>query len=104
MTLGHLAKCSARPITTADILFDDVIKDQFPKDEQTREAFGFSRCSYWREESYLLGLYRGFLLLPQGPEIGPVELNEWQRKGLLARQIIDKFSAVPEQSRGAYFP
>lgn len=103
MSLDHLAKCSARPITTADLLFDDVVKDQFPKDEQTREDFGFSRCSNHREESHLGGLYKGLLLM-RDPEIGPVKLHEWQRKGLLARKIIEKFSAIPESSRGSYFP
>lgn len=104
MSLDHLAKCSARPITTADLLFDDVVKDQFPKDPQTREDFGFSRCSHPREESNLLGLYRGLLLLIPGLEIEPVKLNEWQRKGLLARKTIENFSTLPEASRGAYFP
>ncbi|OJJ02479.1 hypothetical protein ASPVEDRAFT_29058 [Aspergillus versicolor CBS 583.65] len=102
MSLSHLAKCSARPITTADLLFDDAVKDQFPKDEQTREDFGFSRCSHHREESHLLGLYRGFLLL-RDPKIDPVKLHEWQRKGLLVRKIIEKFSTIPESSRGSYF-
>ncbi len=73
MSLDHLAKCSARPITTADLLFDDVVKDQFPKDPQTREDFGFSRCSHPREESNILGLYRGLLLLIPGLEIEPVK-------------------------------
>jgi hypothetical protein len=104
MSLDHLAKCSARPITTADILFDDIVKDQLPNDEQTREDFGFNRCSHRREESHLLGLYKGLLLCIKDPEISPVKLSEWQRKGLLARRIIEKFSAIPPNSRGAYFP
>ncbi|GAD94524.1 hypothetical protein AOR_1_984034 [Paecilomyces variotii No. 5] len=104
MSLDHLAKCSARPITTADILMDDIVKDEFPKDEQTREAFGFNRCSHWREESHLMGLYKGFLFLFKDHEVSPVELNEWQQNGLLAEKIIERFSAVPEKRRGSYFP
>lgn len=104
MSLAHLAKCSARPVTAADILFDDVIKDQFPRDEETREAFGFNRCSHWMEESHLLGLYRGFLLYLNDPEISPVKLNNWQKNGMLTREIIERFCAIPESSRGKYFP
>lgn len=104
MSLDHLAKCSARSITTADILFDDVIKDQFPRDEETREAFGFNRCSHWKEESRLLGLYRGFLLFLHDRELSPVELNKWQKNGTLTREIIERFHAIPENSRGGYFP
>ncbi|CRG92367.1 hypothetical protein PISL3812_09425 [Talaromyces islandicus] len=104
MSLNHLAKCSARPIATADILYDDIGKNKFLEDGKACEAFGFNRCSHWREESHLLGLYRGFLLYLQDPEINPVNLNEWQQNGLLATRIIEKFSAIPEKSRGTYFP
>ena len=101
MSLPHLAKCSARSITTADILYDDAVKDQIPEDQQTREHFGFSRCRHPREESHLFGLYQG-LLIYLG--ISPIQLNEWQQKGNLVSKIIDAFSALPEQSRGGYFP
>lgn len=104
MSLNHLAKCSARPVTTADILFDDVLMDQIPNDEKVCEEFGFSRCGHAREKSHLLGLYKGLLLYMQDPEISPVNLHEWQKKGMLATKIIEKFSAVPETSRGGYFP
>lgn len=104
MDLDHLAKCSARPITTADILFDDVVKDLLPKDEQCRQDFGFSRCLHWRGETHLLGLYRGLILFIQDREINQVNLNKWQREGLLAKKIIEKFSTIPENSRGSYFP
>ncbi|KAJ6028506.1 hypothetical protein N7540_004082 [Penicillium herquei] len=104
MSLDHLAKCSARSITTADILFDDVIKDKLPKDEGAREAFGFNRCSHWREEFRLLGLYRGLLLFLHDREISPVELDKWQENGTLTREIIERFHAIPEHSRGGYFP
>ncbi|KAJ5560361.1 hypothetical protein N7513_002760 [Penicillium frequentans] len=104
MSLDHLAKCSARPITAADILFDDVLKDQIPNDEETCEAFGFSRCGHAREKSHLLGVYQGLFLYIQDPEISPVNLHKWQKKGMLVTKIIEKFSAVPENSRGGYFP
>lgn len=44
MSFHHLTKCSARPITAADILLYDVVKNEIPKDNPTREAFGFNRC------------------------------------------------------------
>jgi hypothetical protein len=104
MSLAHLAKCSARSVTTADILFDDVIKDEIPRDEETRKAFGFNRCSHWMEESHLLGLYRGLLLCLPDTEISPISLNNWQKNGMLKREIIKRFRTIPEQSRGKYFP
>lgn len=103
MSLAHLTKCSARPITTADRLFDDAIKDQIPEDEETCEAFGFSRCGRWMEKSHLLGLYKGLLLYMQDPEISPVKLHEWQKEDMLAKKIIKRISALPENSRGGYF-
>lgn len=104
MSFHHLTKCSARPITTADILLYDVVKNEIPKDDPTREAFGFNRCCSHNEQSHLLGLYIGLLLVPSGPQVSPVELDEWQREDLLAGKIIEKFSALPVHGRGSYFP
>ncbi|OJJ45984.1 hypothetical protein ASPZODRAFT_152236 [Penicilliopsis zonata CBS 506.65] len=97
MSLNHLTKCSARPITTADILYADVIADEIPKDGQTREDFGFA-------QSHLLGLYGGLLLYVDRSDISPVTLHRWQQEGLLASRIIEIFHTIPEGSRGAYFP
>jgi hypothetical protein len=104
MSFNHLTKCSARSITTSDILLDDVIRDTIPADPQTREDFGFDRCRNKREESHLLGLYIGFLRRVPDSAKNAAKLNEWQQKGLLIEKIINKFSTLPENSRGAYFP
>ncbi|KPM42451.1 hypothetical protein AK830_g4100 [Neonectria ditissima] len=101
MSLHHLTKCSARSITSADILYSDALYDRIPEDEQAREHFGFSRCRDRREESHLFGLYRGFLIYR---DIGPIQLNEWRQKGTLVSKIIEIFSEIPEQSRGSYYP
>ncbi|KAH6605051.1 hypothetical protein Trco_006758 [Trichoderma cornu-damae] len=100
MSFYHLAKCSARSITTADILCKDVIGDEFPQDPETREHFGFNRCRDWREQSHLLGLYKGLIYL----EVEAIQLNEWREKDILVSKIIETFSKVSEQSRGGYFP
>lgn len=100
MSYRHLTKCSARSITTADRLLQDALEDDIPKDEETREDFGFTRCRHSNEESHLFGLYRGLLYL----DVSPVELDTWCQKDILASKIIETFSAVPEESRGGYFP
>lgn len=107
MSLGHLAKCSPRPITTTDVLFNNSLKDEIPKDKQTQEGFGFTRCDDRNEESHPFGLRRGFLLFLKDDEISPInpiKLNEWQRSGCLTKKIIEKFSRFPGESRGDYFP
>ncbi|KAM0514881.1 hypothetical protein ACHAPE_006557 [Trichoderma viride] len=101
MFFHHLTKCSARSITTADILCDDAIGDLVPLDSETREHFGFTRCHDWREESLLLGLYQGLIRVLG---IRAIQLNEWREKDILVSKIIEAFSKWPESSRGAYFP
>ncbi|UKZ88150.1 uncharacterized protein TrAFT101_003913 [Trichoderma asperellum] len=100
MRLSHLTKCSARSITTADRLCDDVIRDQFPDDPETREHFGLARCRDWREQSYLLGLYQGLVLYLH---VEAIQLNEWREKNILVSEIIKTFSKLPEKNRGDYF-
>lgn len=101
MRLSHLTKCSARSITTADRLCDDVISDQLPDDPETREHFGFTRCRDGREQSHLLGLYQGLVL---SLNVEAIQLNAWREKNVLASRIIETFSKKPEQNRGGYFP
>ncbi|KAL7912931.1 hypothetical protein GGI35DRAFT_476750 [Trichoderma velutinum] len=74
--------------------------NQFPQDPEICEHFGFARCRSWREQSHLLGLYKGLLIL----NIGPIQLNTWREKDILVSKIIETFSKVPEQRRGSYFP
>lgn len=101
MSLLHLTKCCARSITTADQLLHDAREDRIPRDEQTREDFGFSRCRDWNEESHLFGLYQGLLLYLH---IDSVQLNKWKQEGLLVSKITETFEKVPEANRGGYFP
>lgn len=101
MFFHHLTKCSARSITTADILCDDIIRDRFPQDLETLEHFGFTRCRGRKDQSHLLGLYRG-LIVYLG--IRAIQLNEWREKDILVSKIIEAFSKWPESDRGAYFP
>lgn len=100
MSFRHLTKCSARSITTADILYSDVIGDWLPQDPETCEHFGFTRCRDGREKSYLLGLYKGLVYL----DVEAIQLNEWREKGILVSKIIEAFSRLSEQNRGSYFP
>ncbi|KAL7806178.1 hypothetical protein V8C26DRAFT_416942 [Trichoderma gracile] len=100
MSFYHLTKCSARSITSADILCQDAIGDQLPKDPEALEHFGFTRCRDGRERSHLLGLYQGLLHLG----VGAVQLNDWRETDMLVSSIIEKFSKVPAKCRGSYFP
>ncbi|KAK0762955.1 hypothetical protein N5P37_004481 [Trichoderma harzianum] len=100
MSFRHLTKCSARSITTADILYSDVIGDRLPQDPETCEHFGFTRCRDGREKSYLSGLYQGLVYL----DVEAIQLNEWREKGILVSKIIEAFSRLSEQNRGGYFP
>lgn len=101
MSFYHLTKCSARSMTTADTLCHDVIGDRIPQDSETREHFGFNRCRDRRDQSHLLGLYQG-LILPLG--IRAIQLNEWREQDILVSKIIQAFSKLSENNRGAYFP
>ncbi|PWI64369.1 hypothetical protein PCL_10538 [Purpureocillium lilacinum] len=61
MDIGHLRKCCARLITTADYLVEDVHDDVIPADPETREDFGFEQCRHHVEEANLLGVYQGLV-------------------------------------------
>ncbi|EFX02917.1 hypothetical protein CMQ_2846 [Grosmannia clavigera kw1407] len=81
--------------------FDHVeSSDVIPEDPETREDFGMDRLSHRREESHLLGLYQGLCHL----NVGPTDLDEWRRTGVLVDKIIEKFETIPEDCRGLYFP
>ncbi|PTB65734.1 hypothetical protein BBK36DRAFT_1202535 [Trichoderma citrinoviride] len=101
MRFRHLTKCSARSITTADILYEDALEDRIPQDPETLEHYGFARCRDRREQSHLLGLYQG---LVRRLRIGAIQLNEWRVRDILGSKIIETFSKLPAQYRGGYFP
>ncbi|KAL7803693.1 hypothetical protein V8C44DRAFT_343588 [Trichoderma aethiopicum] len=100
MGFRHLTKCSARSITTADILFQDAISDQLPQDPETLDHFGFTRCRDMREQTHLLGLYQGLLHY----RVRAIQLNEWRERDILVSKIIETFCRKPEKYRGSYFP
>ncbi|KAL6690435.1 hypothetical protein J3F84DRAFT_389333 [Trichoderma pleuroticola] len=100
MSLHHLTLCPARSITTADKLWLDAVRDEIPRDPETREHFGLTRCRNWREESQLLGVYQGLVRVLG---IQAIQLNEWREKEMLVSKIIETFSELPEDHRGAYF-
>ncbi|KAK0735080.1 hypothetical protein B0T26DRAFT_690770 [Lasiosphaeria miniovina] len=102
MSTYHLAKCSARSLTTADILCRDAIADEMPSDPQTRDDFGFSRCRTWHEESHLLGMYRGMVALSD--DVHAHEVHEWRVQGVLADKIDEFYLKIPERRRGSYYP
>ncbi|KAK3375576.1 hypothetical protein B0T24DRAFT_616552 [Lasiosphaeria ovina] len=102
MSMYHLAKCSARSLTTADILCRDAIADEMPSDPQTRDDFGFSRCRTRHEESHLLGMYRGMVALSD--DVHANEVHEWRVKGILADKIDEFYLKIPERHRGSYYP
>jgi hypothetical protein len=101
MSLFHLAKCSARSITTADFLSADAIRDEIPTDPQTRDDFGFSRCRTRNEESHLLGLYQGMVAVSD--DVYAPDVHEWRQQGILADKIIEYYTRIPEGHRGSYF-
>lgn len=101
MSSWHKFKCSSGSLTTADYLAQAVYSDEIPDDPQTVEVYGFSRCKTCDEKSHLLGLYAGLF---RSLKVEPVDLDRWRREGKLLQNIIEKFSQVPERSRGGYFP
>lgn len=79
---------------------DDCVKDVLPKDEQTCDDYGFSRCTDFRKRSHLLGLYKGVLVYQN---VSPVQLDAWRQENTLAHNIVESFSSIPESHRGAYY-
>lgn len=100
MFTSHRFECAAGSLTTADYLFDAMLRDEIPDDPQTVEHFGFDKCTTWHQKSHLLGLYKGLLYL----DVEPVELDKWRSGGDLVEKIIETFERVPLHNRGAYFP
>lgn len=100
MTESHKLTCSNGPITTADHLYLDCAANEIPKDPDVIEDFGFSHLLSFRDQSKLLGVYKGLQYL----EVESSELDEWRRSGLLFEHILKTFEKLPVESRGGYFP
>ena len=63
--------------------------------------FGFGHFDDLGSRSKILGLFIG---LVTRLDVGDRSLHRWQIEGTLNKNIIEKFSALPEGSRGGYFP
>ncbi|KAK4454850.1 hypothetical protein QBC34DRAFT_103175 [Podospora aff. communis PSN243] len=98
---SHKFVCSRGAITTAEILQRDCYDDKLPEDPQVREDFGFIRCKNKKEESHLGGLYQGLF---KALDVTAAEIHSWRMEGVLTEMIIEKFSTIPEKSRGGYYP
>ncbi|KAJ6788739.1 hypothetical protein PWT90_07966 [Aphanocladium album] len=101
MSIHHLRKCCARPITSADILLEDAYADELPTDPQVQAGFGFDRCQNKNEEILLFGVYQGLL---KGFAVDSISLHKWRERNILAAEIAKKFENVPEVDRGWYYP
>ncbi|KAI1635726.1 hypothetical protein F4809DRAFT_429173 [Biscogniauxia mediterranea] len=100
MGIYHLFQCNARPLTTADYLYKSCLSDEFPDDPEVLEDFGFTRCKS-TERTFLLGVYIGLFLHLQ---VSSEKVDLWRREDTLLENIKREFAAIPERSRGRYFP
>lgn len=101
MSIDHLRRCCARPITSADTLIEDTYHDSVPDDPEVRVDFGFDRCQTKNDECLLLGVYQGLVKVF---EVDSVSLQKWTEDGILLDEITKRFQSVPEGRRGAYYP
>jgi hypothetical protein len=107
MPLSHLLKCNMRQVTSADYLYEDVLRDELPTDPQVRQDYWFDRCQNKNEESYLGGVFAGLVHYHHN-HITREELHQWRSdpggNPYLVANIVEKFEELPENSRGGYFP
>jgi hypothetical protein len=61
-TTPHIFKCAKRPITTADYLYMNYLRDEMPDDEEVLKDFGFDALVKYADKSKLLGLYNDFFI------------------------------------------
>ena len=90
-----------RPITTADLLVQDIREDRLPSNPQVEEDFGFHRLYKFPDKMKLLGLYKG---LYDYHDVSEETLHEWQVSKTVIENIIVTFSKIPEACRGDYYP
>lgn len=96
----HLFACSKRSLTSADYLFECVMKDRIPEEEGACEDFGFSNV-IGQERTYLFGLYR-YLMLHRA--VSAEDMNKWRVEGTLIDNIKKIYNAIPDNARGSYYP
>ena len=79
-------------MTPAENLKKAVDADKFPTDPLTRQQFGFAKVNTHEEETCVLGLYIGLLiLLPRTPTLDT--LQEWVAKNELAQGIQESYES-----------
>lgn len=101
MSGSHLFTCSKRPLTSADYLWKSLAEDLMPQEEDVLEDFGFNNVLFGRDETYLLGVYRGLYL---SGNFSAEDIHEWRVGGILVKKIKEFYYSIPEGNRGQYFP
>lgn len=97
----HLFTCTKRSLTSADYLFQSIVGDVVPDDEDVREKFGFNQLTSFADQCKLGGLYKGLTL---SDRITPEDVHKWQVEGTLVANIKEYYYQIPEKFRGGYFP
>lgn len=98
---SHLFKCTKRPLTSADYLYDSLGDDLLPDNEDVLEDFGFDQLISFSDKSKLFGLYRGLYL---SDKVSVDDIHKWQVEGTLVANIKEFYYQIPEKYRGGYFP
>ncbi|KAI6138606.1 hypothetical protein BKA82DRAFT_4234318 [Pisolithus tinctorius] len=91
---GHTSECAmGRPDTADHLLWACRTLWLGYLDDDTRQDFGFTKCSSVYDVERLFGLYVG-LTLSLGVESR--ELRKWQKEGTLTENIMAKYETIPE--------
>ena len=101
MSGSHLFRCSKRPLTSADYLWNSMADDSMPQDEDVLEDFGFNNVLLGGEGPYLMGVYKGLYL---SGNVSAEDIHEWRIGGILVDKIKEFYYRIPENCRGQYFP
>ncbi|TGO12411.1 hypothetical protein BTUL_0089g00480 [Botrytis tulipae] len=97
---SHLFTCAKRPLTSADYLYRNIVRDTVPDEEDVLEDFGFNRLVSFADRCKLLGLYKGLWL----GDVPVEDIHRWQVEGTLIANIKKYFYQINEANRGGYFP
>ena len=72
-----------------------------PQEEDVLEDFGFNSILFGRDQTRLLGVYRGLYL---SGKFSAEDIHEWRVGGILVDKIKEFYYSIAENSRGQYFP
>lgn len=97
---SHLFTCAKRPLTSADCLYRNIVRDTVPDEEDILEDFGFNSLVSFADHCKLLGLYKGLWL----DDVPVEDIHRWQVEGTLIANIKKYFYQINEANRGGYFP